>query len=66
MALTVPVDQHRSWYQFHAPTNDTTNHVDVIAPVGSAVTLDGLTRGAGNASDAGGLRRRQGSDTMPR
>jgi hypothetical protein len=41
MALTVPVDQFRGEYLFHAPTNYTTNYVDVVAPMGATVTLDG-------------------------
>jgi hypothetical protein len=41
MALTVPVDQFRSEYLFHAPTNYETNYVDVTAPMGAMVTLDG-------------------------
>ena len=41
MSLAVPVDQYRSSYLFHAPTNYTTNYVDVIALMGSIVMLDG-------------------------
>jgi hypothetical protein len=45
MALAVPVDQYRSSYLFHAPTNYTTNYVDVIAPTGTSVILDGTVLG---------------------
>ncbi|MEZ4364822.1 MAG: IgGFc-binding protein [Kofleriaceae bacterium] len=41
MAVAVPVDQFRSDYLFHAPINYTTNYVDITAPVGASVTLDG-------------------------
>jgi hypothetical protein len=41
MALSVPVEQYRSFYLFHAPTNYTTNYVDITAPVGATVMLDG-------------------------
>ncbi len=41
MALAVPVDQYRTQYLFHAPTNYETNYVDITAPTGASVTLDG-------------------------
>ena len=41
MALSVPVDQFRTDYLFHAPTNYETNYVDIVAPTGAAVMLDG-------------------------
>jgi hypothetical protein len=41
MALAVPVDQFRREYLFHAPINYTTNYVDIIAPLGATVVLDG-------------------------
>lgn len=41
IALAVPVEQYRSSYLFHAPTNYQTNYVDITAPVGASVTLDG-------------------------
>jgi hypothetical protein len=41
MTLAVPVEQFRTQYLFHAPTNYESNYVDVTAPVGSVVTLDG-------------------------
>jgi hypothetical protein len=41
MTLAVPVEQFRTQYLFHAPTNYESNYVDVIAPVGAAVMLDG-------------------------
>ncbi|HEY5925348.1 MAG TPA: IgGFc-binding protein [Kofleriaceae bacterium] len=41
MALAVPVEQFRTEYLFHAPTNYESNYVDVTAPVGASVMLDG-------------------------
>jgi hypothetical protein len=41
MALAVPVDQFRVDYLFHAPVNYETNFVDVTAPTGATVMLDG-------------------------
>jgi hypothetical protein len=41
MTLAVPVEQFRTQYLFHAPTNYESNYVDVTAPVGVTVTLDG-------------------------
>lgn len=45
MALVVPEDQYRSTYLFHAPTNYEINYVNVIAPVGAEVVLDGAPLG---------------------
>jgi len=41
MALAVPVAQYRTSYQFHAPTNYTANFVNITAPTGAEVMLDG-------------------------
>lgn len=41
MALAVPLEQFRTSYLFHAPLNYESNYVDVTAPMGAAVTLDG-------------------------
>ncbi|HTJ41445.1 MAG TPA: IgGFc-binding protein [Kofleriaceae bacterium] len=41
MALAVATDQYRSSYLFHAPTNYTSNFVQVTAPTGATVMLDG-------------------------
>jgi len=41
MALAVPVGQYRVDYQFHAPQNYVTLYVNVIAPLGATVLLDG-------------------------
>ena len=41
MSLAVPVEQFRSQYLFHAPTNYTTNYVDIIAEANATVMLDG-------------------------
>ena len=41
MTLAVPTAQYRTSYQFHAPTNYVSNFVNVTAPSGATVTLDG-------------------------
>ncbi len=43
MALSIPVDQYRLDYRFLAPTNYETNFVNIIAPSGANVQLDGNT-----------------------
>lgn len=42
MALAVPVEQFRTTYAFHAPTNYTSNHIDITAPMGTTLTLDNV------------------------
>jgi len=42
MTIAVPVDQFRTQYLFHAPTNYETNYVDIVAPTGASVMLDGV------------------------
>ena len=42
MALAVPVEQFRTSYLFHAPTNYESNYVDVTAPMAAQVMLDGM------------------------
>jgi len=41
MALAVPVEQFRTQYLFHAAIDFTTNYVDITAPVGANIVLDG-------------------------
>ena len=41
MALAVPVEQFRTDYLFQAPLSYDSNYVDVVAPIGAQVTLDG-------------------------
>jgi hypothetical protein len=41
MTLAVPTDQYRDNYLFHAPLNYETNYVNITAPTGATVTLDG-------------------------
>ena len=41
MAVAVPVEQYRTEYSFHAPVNYTQNYVNVVAPAGAVVMLDG-------------------------
>jgi IgGFc binding protein len=45
MALAVPLEQFRTSYLFHAPLNYESNYVDVTAPMGAAITLDGNALG---------------------
>ncbi|HUJ57031.1 MAG TPA: IgGFc-binding protein [Kofleriaceae bacterium] len=41
MALAVPFEQFRTSYTFQAPTSYDSNYVDVTAPMGASVMLDG-------------------------
>ncbi len=41
MTISVPIAQYRTDYSFHAPTNYESNFVNVTAPVGAMITLDG-------------------------
>lgn len=41
MTISVPIEQYRIDYSFHAPTNYESNFVNITAPVGAQVTLDG-------------------------
>ncbi len=45
MALAVAKSQYRKSYSFHAPTNYETSYVNIVAPTGVAVTLDGQAVG---------------------
>ena len=51
MLLTVPLDQYRSSYLFFAATSWQANFVDIIAPAGAQVTVDG--QAIGNFSPIG-------------
>jgi hypothetical protein len=51
--IAVPIEQWRSTYSFHAPVSYTSNYIDVSAPVGDAVMLDG-TQLMFNAIGSGG------------
>ncbi len=41
ISLAVPVEQFRTSYAFHAPTTYSSNYVDVTAPTGATIMLDG-------------------------
>jgi hypothetical protein len=41
MTISVPTEQYRSSYSFHAPTNYESNFANITAPVGANITLDG-------------------------
>ena len=45
MALAVATSQFRMSYLFHAPTNYETSYVNIIAPTGTPVNLDGAVVG---------------------
>ena len=45
MTVAVGVDQYRDDYLFHAPTNYEKNFVNITAPMGANVTLDGAAVG---------------------
>jgi hypothetical protein len=45
MALAVATEQYRDEYLFHAPTNYDTNYVNITAPDGATITLDGVPVG---------------------
>jgi cysteine-rich repeat protein len=47
MVLAVPVQQFRSHYLFHAPTNYQANYMNITAPTGATITLDGVALVAG-------------------
>ncbi len=55
MTLAVATDQYRKNYQFHAPTNYVTNYVNVTAPTGTTVMLDGTAVGGWTAIGASGF-----------
>jgi hypothetical protein len=42
MTLAVPVEQYRSNYLIHAPTNYTDSLANIVAPTGAAITVDGV------------------------
>jgi hypothetical protein len=42
LAIAVPTEQYRMDYQFHAPINYESNYVNVTAPTGAAIMLDGV------------------------
>ncbi len=41
MTISVPTEQYRKNYSFHAPTNYESNFVNITAPAGAKVLLDG-------------------------
>jgi len=47
MVLAVPIQQYRTHYLFHAPTNYESNYVNITAPTGASVSLDSATLAAG-------------------
>lgn len=67
MTIAVPTEQFRSNYMFHAPTNYAVNYVDVIAAVGTKLTLDGtpVTAPATPVGATGWVLTRLTLDTGP-
>ncbi|MCB9754959.1 MAG: IgGFc-binding protein [Myxococcales bacterium] len=45
MTIAVPIEQYRNSYLFHAPTNYESSFVNITAPDGAAITLDGAPVG---------------------
>jgi hypothetical protein len=41
MTMAVPVEQYRTNYLVHAPTNYTNSLANIVAPTGAAITVDG-------------------------
>ena len=41
LTIGVPIEQYRSSYSFHAPTNYESSFANITAPVGTNVTIDG-------------------------
>lgn len=41
MSIAVPIEQYRTSYLFHAPISYPDNYVDITAPVGAKIKLDG-------------------------
>jgi hypothetical protein len=54
MVLSVPVEQYRTNYLFHAPTNYEANYVNITAPTRATVNLDGYPVAAGTPIGASG------------
>jgi hypothetical protein len=53
MALAVASAQFRGDYLFHAPTNYSSNYVNILAPTGTTVTLDGTVVSAASFTSIG-------------
>lgn len=54
MSVAIPTEQYRVAYTFLAPTTYTHNFVNIVAPAGTAITLDGATVPAGEFQPIGG------------
>lgn len=55
MVLAVPIEQYRTHYLFHAPTNYEANYVNITAPSGAIVTLDDAPLTAGTPIGTSGF-----------
>jgi hypothetical protein len=55
MAIAVATDQYRSKYLIHAPTNYESNYVNLTAPMGAVIQLDGAPVGGFVAIGATGF-----------
>ena len=53
MTIAVPVEQYRTDYLIHAPTNYTDSLANIVAPTGAAVTVDGAPDGSWIATGNG-------------
>ena len=45
MTIGVPIEQYRSSYSFHAPTNYESSFANITAPTGAVITIDGQAVG---------------------
>jgi hypothetical protein len=55
MALAVATEQYRTKYLVHAPIQYESNYVNITAPMGAAITLDGVAVGGFKAIGATGF-----------
>ncbi len=55
MAQAVTPAQYRTDYSFHAPTNYSSNFVNIVAPTGTTVSLDGAPVGGFSAIGSTGF-----------
>ncbi len=53
LTMAVGTEQFRKSYLFHAPTNYQYSYVNIVAPTGTAITLDGAAVPAGSFTAIG-------------
>ena len=65
MTLAVATEQFRTDYLFHAPTNYTYNYVNIVAPTGATVIVDGGAVGGLQPSATPATRSRASRSATP-